>query len=428
MSFQLRDYQQQAVDRAFASINEKGNDLLVLATGAGKSIVVAEIANRLQKEVLVLQPSKEILEQNFEKLTHFVPRSEMAVYSASLNSKRIRKYTFATIGSIYKKPYLFDHIGLILLDEAHGHNLKNKDGMYSSFFSAIGNPKVIGLTATPYRNVQGYHTDKVTKELFSSVTLKLINRMKPDAKTDKFWNRILVNVGIGDLIKQGYLCPLKYESHTFLTHEEMKLNKSETEFDLEDFGVKLGSKQTQVVRNVIECEQRFKSVLVFCPSVSSATKYASATAGAAVVSAKTPAHERDRIIRDFKAGRIKTVYNMGVLTTGFDHPELDCIVLLRPTRSLALYMQMLGRGVRLAEGKTHCTIVDWTNTVEQLGCVESVELRYEKFPEFQTPQWELYSITAKGEERWHNRPLYKFKIKEGKASGYMHRRYASRGW
>lgn len=415
MAITLRDYQEQAVTKAVWATQLEGNDLLVLATGAGKSIIVAEIANRLQKPILILQPSKEILEQNLSKLMHYVPASDIGVFSASMNSKKVRKYTFATIQSIYKKPWLFDDFRLVLLDEAHGHNIKNTDGMYSKFFASIGKPKVIGLTATPYRNMTGYHRTQ-TGELYGTTTLKLINRVKPE-----FWKRILINVGIGDLIDQGYLCPLEYENHKFLTHEEMKLNKSGTEFDLDHYAVKLGTKQQQIIDCVEDAQKRFNSVLVFCPSVLQAEKFSECIPGSACVSAKTPADARDRMIRQFKERRIQTIFNMGVLTTGFDHPELDCIVLLRPTRSLALYMQMLGRGVRIAEGKKHCTVIDWTNTVDKLGKIETVQLRKEQFPEYQHPMWELYSTTVNGEERWHNRPLYSYAIKSKSRSGYAAR-------
>lgn len=429
MAFQLRDYQEKAVEKAVWSTQLEGNDLLVLATGAGKSVIIAEIANRLQRKILVLQPSKEILEQNVAKMRHFVPEYEIGIFSASMNQKVVRKYTFATIQSIYRKPYLFDDIGLILLDEAHGHNLKNKDGMYSQFFSAIGNPKIIGLTATPYRNVTGYHKNPETGQLFASVTLKLLNRMnigtsKNDSKP--FWKRILINVGIKDLVDRGYLCPLKYDLRTFMTHEQMKLNKSMSDFDLDDFAVKLGTKQQQLIECVREAETKFKSVLVFCPSVSQAEKFASVIPGSACVSAKTPDDERDWIISNFKAGKIKTVFNMNVLTIGFDHPALDCIILIRPTKSLLLYVQMLGRGLRIAEGKTHCTVIDWSNTVEKVGPVETVELRLQKFPEFKWPMWEVFTQSEFGEERWHNRPLYSYAIKEKGKSGHIARAMAKK--
>src|SRR4051812_26364974 len=109
MPIELRPYQKQAVEKILWSMKLAGNDLLCLPTGAGKSIVIAEVAARLDREILILQPTKEILEQNLSKLLNFVSPHDIGVYSASMNSKTIRKFTFATIGSVYKKPWLFDH-------------------------------------------------------------------------------------------------------------------------------------------------------------------------------------------------------------------------------------------------------------------------------------------------------------------------------
>jgi DNA repair protein RadD len=120
----------------------------------------------------------------------------------------------------------------------------------------------------------------------------------------------------------------------------------------------------------------------------------------AVVTGKTNKVLREKIISDFKDGTIKYVFNVGVLTTGFDHPSLDCIVLLRPTKSITLYYQMLGRGVRTAAGKKHCKIIDLTSTVQHLGRVETIQLLKEK------GKWELISETG----RWHNQQLYRYTI------------------
>lgn len=395
MEIQLREYQQAAIDKILWSLKLDGNDLVSLPTGSGKSIVIAELAKRIDREVLILQPSKEILEQNMAKLLLYVEPHEIGVFSASMDRRDISKFTFATIGSVYKKPELFEHIGLVIIDECHLVNPKNEQGMLTSFLSAIGNPKCIGLTATIYRNVLAYHLIRGTwenGEMECKTTLKLICRMKPF-----FWNRLMFNIDLGTLTEQGYLSPLKYEHRAFIPQEDLKLNKSESDFDLEDFEKRIDTRKVQIADAVIEAQKQYKSVLVFCPSVSQAEALAAVVHKAEVVSAKTKPKERDRIINGFRSGEIQTVFNMGVLTTGFDHPGLDCIVLVRPTRSVGLYYQMLGRGVRIAPGKTHCTVIDYTDTVRKIGELSSIRLIKDH-----DNKWNLQTSAG----LWHGRKLY----------------------
>jgi DNA repair protein RadD len=382
----LRPYQEEAIEKGIWSIKKfDNNSLLVLPTGAGKSLVVSGIANELKKEILILQPSKEILQQNMNKLEAHVPKNEIGVYSASFKRKDIRKYNFATIQSIYKKPELFNHIGLVLCDEAHAINSKNKKGMFTSFLKAIGDPIMIGLTATPYRNVQavGNINGIVTYGTF----LKLINRTNP-----RLWNRISYNINNHELVDQGYLCPLKYFSRTFVPHANIPLNKSASDFNLEEFERLLTPYEEQIIVSINGARKHRKAVLVFCSSVSQAERLATTITKAACVSGKTPTKERDRIIEEFRTGKIQVVFNVGVLTTGFDFPELDCIYLIRPTRSLALYYQMLGRGTRIAEDKEDCYVLDYSGSYDNLGRIEDIKLVKENL-------WELYANGTKAHGR-----------------------------
>ena len=151
MQYKLRPYQQQASDAAIRFLvdgSRKGHGLMVLPTGSGKSLVIADIVNRLDTDVLILQPSKEILEQNYEKLCSY-GFLFCSIYSASCGRKEVNKATFATIGSVYKKPDEFRHFRYVIIDEAHLAS-EDPDGMYMTFLKDIG-AKCVGLTATPYR-------------------------------------------------------------------------------------------------------------------------------------------------------------------------------------------------------------------------------------------------------------------------------------
>jgi len=224
--FQLRPYQQEAVNKLLWSRQLDGADLCILPTGAGKSLIIAELVKQIDEPILILQPTREILRQNKSKLETVVASNEIGVYSASLSTKQIKKCTLATIGSIHKKPEDFKHFNIVLLDECHLLNPKRLDSMYVSFFVRIGNPKVIGLTATPYRMYQMYERSD-TGELVAHTTTKLINRLK-----EHFWHRIIYNISTQELINENYLVPIKYIDRPIIAHSELPTNKSRSDFDI----------------------------------------------------------------------------------------------------------------------------------------------------------------------------------------------------
>lgn len=149
--YKLREYQEEAVKAGLRTIEQGKKEIIVAPTGAGKSIIIANLALRIGKPVLVLQPSKEILFQNYQKMLDY-GYTDIAKYSASAGEKNLANITFATIGSIKNKAYLFQDIGAIIIDEAH---VAGKDGMYDKLIKELKKP-VIGLTATPYRMSQNY--------------------------------------------------------------------------------------------------------------------------------------------------------------------------------------------------------------------------------------------------------------------------------
>ena len=395
----LRDYQQECVDKIIWDLTISGNSLCVIPTGGGKSIIVAETVQTYGKPTLILQPSKEILEQNYDKLLHYVDPSKIGVYSASMGRKDVNKYTFATIQSIYKDPTFFSHFGLIIIDESHLLNTKSATGMLMKFIKNINQIrlsqnlpclKIIGFTATPYR-METMYIDWNTNDARIVTTIKLINRVK-----GFFWSRILYNMSMKDLIDRGYLCSLNYIDASVIEQKHLPLNASRSEFDMNAVDEFLENKRDRIIKAIKYGEETSSSVLVFCTSVKQAESLRADTPNSEVITAKTKSKDRERIIREFKNHTIKTVFNVGVLTVGFDHPSLDCIILLRPTRSIMLYIQMLGRGVRIAEGKTSCKVIDLTSTVKNMGRVET--FRLDKID----GKWDLISESGS----WHAKELY----------------------
>lgn len=405
MEIEYRYYQEQALEAMKKSLDKPGNDIVVLPTGSGKSIVITGIAEYVDTDVLILQPSLEILNQNRSKLEKVVDPSLISAYSASADEKEINKYTYATIGSIYQKPELFNHFKVVLLDECHLLNPKDTGSMFASFLKKIGNPKVIGFTASAFRNMNAYH--KLSgDQLEVAVTLKMICRLK-----EKFWSKIIYEVPHGELVEKGYLSPLKYINVPLVELHEVPLNKAKSDFDLDGYEKVVKTKEERFADGVKWAIENHKSVLVFCSSVSAAHRYAEKFGGVAIDSKNTKKKERAEIIEGFKNGSIKIVFNVGVLTTGFDHPDLDCIILKRPTRSLALYYQMLGRGVRIAPGKTHCTVIDFTGTVKSLGRIETIRYKYYG----SSHGYELWDVVTET-GAWHNTPLYKYIIDKQKGT------------
>ncbi len=394
-SYTLRLYQQEAVRKMLRRKNQDGNELVVIATGGGKSLVIAELAHQLGKPVLILQPSKELLEQNVNKMLSYVSKDEIGIFSASMNSHTINTFTFATIGSIYKKPELFAHFDTVILDECDLLSSKDQDSMYMKFFSQVGHPKVYGLTATPFR--MDTFVRKSQYGYIESVTAtRLINRTR-----NRFWNRVIVDVSYSDLLDEGYLVPLEYIDQTILQHHQIPKN-SGSDFDLDSYVEMIDGVSGSTTKKIAQLAENFNSILIFCSTIKQATQFANYFADDAdVVTSETKKSKRNQIITDFRSGKLKMVFNVNVLTVGFDHPSLDCIVMLRPTRSIRLYTQMMGRGTRLADGKSKCTIIDFAGNVASYGRMETLQLaKIER-------KWEL--ISEKGS--WHMQELNSFRIR-----------------
>ena len=368
MQYILRSYQKMASDaavRAFKS-KKKGNGLLILPTGAGKSLVIADIASKIDGPLLVFQPSKEILEQNFAKLQSY-GIWDCGVYSASVGFKQIRRITFATIGSVMNHMEDFNHFQNVMIDECHGVN--SKEGMYETFLHAVPR-RVVGLTATPYRLGKGPEGTSM---------LKFLTRTRP-----RIFDHVLYFCQISELLAKGYLAQLSYYDLTSIRLEMVKSNSTGADYD--DKSLKMEyersgfyDKLTTTTLRVLKPKSGVprKGVLVFTRFIEEADnlveKLKLKGIRAAIVTGETPKKEREDILADFKTGRIKVVANVGTLTTGFDYPALDTIILGRPTKSLSLYYQMVGRAIRPFNGKDGW-IIDLGGSYRRFGAVSDLRI------------------------------------------------------
>lgn len=403
--YQLRDYQQEAANIAVERLrrNEDKPFMLVLATGAGKSLVIAEICHQLDAPVLILQPSKEILEQNYNKLLSY-GITDVSMYSASMNSKKIAKFTYATIQSIYRKPELFIHFRYVILDECHGLNPKNKNGMLTTFLEAIGCKNVCGLTATPYRLDQKYF--KEGDQLFYTSYLKMLNRLFPF-----FFKTIAYKIETADLIARGYLAPILYRADKEVDMLKLRVNSTSAGFDTESLEEFWNDARLKKMAGIIErIDKHCQRNLVFCSSLRQAKRCQELLMRLKIVSeivdGKTPIKEREAAVMRFKSGQTRHMINVGVFTTGFDVPELDCVVIARPTMSLALYYQMVGRGVRIdpARPDKKLRVYDLAGVVSKLGRVETIRVVKE------ADGWKDMVVSEAGQ--MSEVPLFKFLVKK----------------
>ena len=398
MKYQLRDYQQEASDAAIRFFRCSGNDngLLVLPTGAGKSLVIADIAHRLDGNVLVFQPSKEILEQNYAKLKSYGVE-DCSIYSASFNSKEIDRITFATIGSVKSHMEDFNHFRYIIVDECHGINPQG--GMYKDFFDCAAR-KILGLTATPYRlSASLQYTDSNGRTVFrpkdehgsqefddklhsreitaeNKCILKFLTRTRP-----RVFHKVIYQVAIQTLLQRGYLSKLNYYDMTILPQEGLRRNSTGMDFDdrslFEEYQrVNLQDYLVSIIKRLQQPKSGIprKGILVFTKFLEESEALCKSIDGCEMLSGETKKKDRERIINDFKSGKIKVLANVGVLTTGFDYPELDTVVMARPTMSLAMYYQILGRAVRPHQDKEAGWIVDLCGNIKRFGKVEDLSL------------------------------------------------------
>lgn len=360
MSFQPRPYQAAAISAAveFFNGNSRSNAIEILPTGSGKSVVIANIAKELDGNTIVFQPSKEILEQNLKKFNSYGYRA--GVYSASAGHKFIDQITFATIGSVAKKHHLFRNFKYVIIDECH--LVDSKGGMYHDFIKALPDAKVLGLTATPYR----------LSSSLDGAMLKFITRTRP-----RIFDRVIYYIQNNVLFDAGHLAKLEYFSFNVVDRSMLRMNSTGTDFT--EASLRAYYRQINMPQVTIGYANRLlakrKNLLVFCSLIEEAMQVSRGVPGSVVLTGETDKKERERILSQFKAGSIKCVINVGVLTTGFDYPELECVLIARSTMSLALYYQIVGRAMRPHPSKETAWIVDLGGNVNLFGKIETMEIR-----------------------------------------------------
>ncbi len=355
-----RYYQQQANDAVWQYLNDKsGNPVIVLPTGAGKSLVIAMLIQQAIEfggRVVVLAHRKELLQQNADEIRGMIPGVDVGVYSAGLKKREIHNaVVVAGIQSVFRKAEDLGRRHLILVDEAHLIS-DLEESMYRRFLGDMQQQqeglRIVGLTATPFRTGTG-----------------------PITGPERIFQRIVFEAKTSQLIAEGFLCPItnkvaEAEVNTdsvSLRGGEFVESELQAAFDVDDL-------VEAACREIVEkCRYR-NSVLIFASGVHHAEQIENCLSdgeeNVAVVTGETLPIERDAILSRFKRGELRFLVNVDVLTTGFNARNIDAIAILRATMSPGLFCQMVGRGLRLHESKINCLLLDFGGNIARHGSID----------------------------------------------------------
>jgi len=363
----LRPYQVEAVSAVYDHLRRRDDHpCVVIPTAGGKTPVMASICRdavgQWNGRVLILAHVKELLEQAVEKLHAMAPDlwNRIGVYSAGLKSRDTdHPIIVAGIQSVYRRAAELDAFDLICIDEAHMLP-PDGEGMYRTFLAdaRVVNPNIrlIGLTATPYRMSTGMICGP-----------------------ENLLNHVCYEVGVRELIVQGYICPLKTKAgRRKVDTSDLHIRggefiAGEVEALMDD-----DSLVRSACREIVDHTRERHSVLIFASGVKHA-QHVQRVLGemgreCGFVCGETLPFERAETLQRFKDGDLKYLVNVNVLTTGFDAPNIDCVALLRPTNSPGLYYQMVGRGFRLHPSKANCLVLDFGGNILRHGPVDALQV------------------------------------------------------
>lgn len=390
--FTLRPYQTDAVNATLEHFR-KTNDpaVIVLPTGAGKSLVIAELAKLAKRKILVLTHVKELVEQNHNKFEQYTAPTNTAlantnkvksgVYSAGLKLKQTEfQVTFASVQSVVRNLAAFAaEYSLVIIDECHRvgqlqkdektkskenkteenkvpHDKDTNTSQYGQIVQQLKtiNPdlKILGLTATPYRMGMGwiyqYHYHGIKR-----------------SSTAKPFTRCIYELPLTYMIKHGFLTPPKLVDAPIAQYDFSALDSNKngeySEQEVNELLVKYPRVTQAITEQIEQLANTRQGVMIFAATI----KHAKEIQGylpdeqTALITGKTKLAEREKLINDFKDKKLKFLVNVSVLTTGFDAPHVDFIAILRPTESVSLYQQIVGRGLRLNDNKKDCLVVDY---------------------------------------------------------------------
>lgn len=361
--FKLRPYQQEAVDATLKHFRKSAESaVIVLPTGAGKSLVIAELARLARRKILVLTHVKELVEQNHAKYQSYGVVG--GIFSAGLKRKdNQHQVTFASVQSVAANLEQFkDEYSLIIIDECHrvsGEDNSQYQRIIEQLRQHNTDLKVLGLTATPYRLGMGwiyrYHYRGFVR-----------------SEEDKPFVHCIYELPLIYMINRDYLTKPKLVDAAVAQYDFSALAQNRFgEYAEQEVNQLLGKHRRvtrAIIEQVVELAAQRQAVMIFAATVDHAKEITGylPEEQTALITGATDQGERDELIQRFKQRQLKYLVNVSVLTTGFDAPHVDFIAILRPTQSVSLYQQIVGRGLRLDEGKEDCLVIDYAGNAVNL--------------------------------------------------------------
>ena len=374
MGYILRPRQEEAVKKIedFILNSKTNHGVFVYPTGFGKSLIISTLAQKFTDMYFInVTSSKELVSQNYEKYKSY--GFEASICSASLNSKDVGHVTFATIGTLVKFAEFFkDKKVVIVYDEAH--TASTKGAQIDIFLKQLKDYRLVGVTATPFRLSNG----------MNGSTLKMMNRDR-----DCIYKSINDVVQISEVVEQGYWSKLIYDKKDV---DETDLELNTTGSDYTDKSIEKFKEANDINNRIIEEVNKLilegrKSILVSVPFIADAQEISAKIENSKSLFSGMESKERDSIINDFKSLKLQVVVQVKILTIGFDHPQLDAIVMAKPSNSLTFYYQLIGRGVRIHGEKENCKIVDLSGNCNKFGSIETITIENEKL----TKGWAVFN-------------------------------------
>lgn len=347
-----RPYQEKTVERIEIGFKEFERQLAVLPTGSGKTCIFAWLAaRRLPQRTLILAHRDELIDQAIQKIrmaTGIIASKEKAEFTASVEAPVVVASVQTMVRRLDRWPS--DHFGLIVADEAH-HAISNSWQTVLNHFTG----QVLGVTATPDRG------DK--------------------RKLGTFFENVAIDVPLVELIRQGYLCSITVKSVP-LQIDLRCVHLLAGDFSDEELGHAL-EPYLLTIAQAVRVHASFRKVLAFLPLIDTSLKFVAACNQVGLVAKHVSGISSDRkdALERFAAGEFDLLSNAMLLTEGYDDPTIDCVLVLRPTKSRPLYAQMCGRGTRIHETKENLLLLDFLWLHEKHRIVHPADLLAQDFME-----------------------------------------------